>query len=71
MNVGGQPNLAMIFQSPSRLTVPKVFMRSTKIMSCKVAMSTGPNVRTSDPGLKFGSNLSHPKVRLETKMSNI
>ena len=32
MNVGGQPNLAMIFQSPSRLTVSVALVRLTNVM---------------------------------------
>ena len=32
MNLGGQPNLAIIFQSPSRLTVSKALVRSTNVM---------------------------------------
>ena len=32
MNLAGQPNLAIIFQSPSRLTVSNALVRSTKVM---------------------------------------
>ena len=31
MNLGGQPNLAMIFQSPSRITVSNALVRSTNV----------------------------------------
>ena len=32
MNLAGQPNFAIIFQSPSRLTVSNALVRSTKVM---------------------------------------
>ena len=32
MNVLGQPNFSMIFQSPSRLTVSKALVKSTKVV---------------------------------------
>ena len=32
MNLGGQPNVSIIFRSPSRLTVSKALVGSTKAM---------------------------------------
>ena len=38
MNLGGQPNFAIIFQSPSRLTVSIDLVRSTNVIQSCLAV---------------------------------